>query len=125
MHEVSIAQSIVRTVLEEARKQDAAQVESVEIEIGELTFLGLDQVEFWVKTGFQGTIAEKAEMIFKQIRGVLRCQSCGYEGDLRIEEDPLHHMNLPTFSCPSCKNSKIEITQGKEAIIRRIKILKQ
>jgi len=125
MHEVSIAQSIVHTVLDEAKKQKASRVESVEVEIGELTFLGIDQVEFWVKTGFEGTIAEKAELLFKRVKGVLHCKECNYKGKLRVEEDPLYHVSLPTFSCPRCQSAKIEITQGKEALIRRIKILKK
>ncbi len=125
MHEASIALSIVHTVLDEAKKQKASRVESVEVEIGELTFLGIDQVEFWVKTGFEGTIAEKAELLFKRVKGVLHCKACNYKGKLRIEEDPLYHVSLPTFSCPQCQSAKIEITQGKEALIRRIKILKK
>ena len=122
---MSIAQSIVHTVLDEAKKQEATRVESIEVEIGELTFLGIDQVEFWVKTGFEGTIAEKAELLFKRVKGVLHCKACDYQGDLRIEEDSLYHMSLPTFSCPKCQSPKIEITQGKEALIRRIKILRK
>lgn len=125
MHEASIAQSIIQTVLAEAEKQNACRVESVEIEIGELTFLGVDQVEFWVKTGFEGTIAQNAHVIFKIIKAVLQCNACGYEGNMRMKEDPLHHMNLPTFSCPRCHDTRIEITRGKEAVIRRITIARQ
>ena len=125
MHEASIAQSIVQTVLNEAQKQNAIQVESVEVEIGELTFLGIDQLEFWVKTGFKGSIAEKAEIIFNSVKGVLLCRVCEYKGDLRMGEDPICHLTLPTFTCPNCSSSKIEIIQGKEAVIRRIKILKK
>ncbi len=124
MHEASIAQSIVQTVLQEANKQNALHIESVEIEIGELSFLGIEQIEFWVKTGFQGTIAENAEIVIKQVKGIIHCQVCEYQGELKIEKDPAYHFSIPTFSCPHCQSSKIEITQGREALIRRIKILK-
>ena len=125
MHEASIAQSIVQTVLKEANKQRALYIESVEIEIGELTFLGIEQIEFWIKTGFQGTIAEKAEIVIKQVKGIIHCKACDYQGELNIQTDPAYHISIPTFSCPQCKRSKIEITQGREALIRRIKILKK
>ena len=125
MHEASIAQSIVQTVIDEAEKQSATRVESVEVEIGELTFLGIDQLEFWVKTGFEDTIAEKADVLFKKIKARIRCNDCGYEGELRVEEDPAYHMSLPSFTCPKCKGTSIEITQGREAFIRTIKILKE
>ena len=124
MHEASIAQSIVQTVLKEADKQKASRVESVEIEIGELTFLGIDQVEFWTKTGFQGTVAENADIILKKVKGTIHCNVCQYQGKLKRQTDPIYHLTLPAFSCPHCQSSKIEITQGKEAIVRRIKILK-
>lgn len=124
MHEASIAQSIVRTVLEEAEKQGAEAVESIEIEIGKLTFLGVDQVEFWMKMGFQDTIAEKAEIRFSFMEGRLRCSDCTYEGPILLREDPEYHMMLPAFKCQQCGGSNIKIIQGKEAVVRRIKILK-
>ncbi|MFC1502406.1 hydrogenase maturation nickel metallochaperone HypA [bacterium] len=124
MHEASIAQSIVQTVLQEAAKQNASRVESVEIEIGELTFLGSEQIEFWVKTGFQGSIAKNAVIHFKEVKGRILCEECGFDGDLKTQDDPIYHTTLPTFNCPKCQSTKIKITQGKEAIIQRIKIIK-
>ena len=125
MHEAAIAQSIVQTVLHEAENQCASRVDSVEIEIGELTFLGTEQVEFWVKTSFQDTIAEKAKIIFTCIRGRIHCDKCGKDSNLKIEEDPYYHTSLPAFNCPECHSTDIQIIQGKEAIIRKIKILKK
>ena len=125
MHESAIAQSIVQTVLREAEKQDANKVETIDIEIGDLTFLGIEQVEFWVKTSFQGTIAEDAKINFKRIKGRLKCGACGYEGDIKIVEDPAYHLHVPSFSCPSCHSTHIDITRGKETYIRQIKILKK
>jgi len=125
MHEASIAQAIVNTVLDEAKKQDAISVESVLIEIGELTFLNGEQVAFWVETGLEGTVAQGAVIEFKKIRGALTCHECGFEGALTVEEDPLTHLSLPSFTCPRCRSSKILITKGKEALIRSMKIIKQ
>ena len=125
MHEASIGQSIVKTVLTEAEKQKAVKVESVEIEIGELTFLGQEQVEFWIKTGFESTIAESAKIIFKKIKAGIRCNKCGFEGNIRIKEDPQYHIMLPTFSCPKCGSTEITIISGKDAFIRRIKIIQE
>lgn len=124
MHEAAIAQSIVNTVLEEAEKHQAIKVDSVEIEIGELTFLGIDQVEFWVKTNFEGTVAQGAKIKFKRIKAEIHCHECEFQGKLVVQEDPAYHLNLPIFCCPACKSNNIEITRGKEALIRRIHVLK-
>jgi hydrogenase nickel incorporation protein HypA/HybF len=125
VHEAAIAQSIIETVLKEAEKQKALKVESVEIEIGELTFLGTEQVEFWVNTGFSGTIAENARLVFKILESRLICGSCGYEGKLPIKDTPACHAGLPSFACPECSSSKIELSQGRETVIRNIRIIKK
>ena len=124
MHEAAIAQSVVKIVLEEAGKQNAQRVESVEIEVGELSFIGVDQVRFWVESSFEGTVAEKAKLIFDTVKARIVCHQCEFEGDLTVEEDPAFHLRLPKFSCPKCQSSKIEITQGRDAFIRRIQIIK-
>jgi len=125
MHETVIAKSIVETVLREAEKHNAAGVESVEIVIGDLTFLGIEQIKFWVNTNLEDTIAQGAKLIFKREKGALKCNECGYEGDLQINEDPAYHFHLPLFACPVCRSSAIEIIRGKESIIKSIKLLKE
>lgn len=124
MHEAAISQSIVKTVLTEAKKQNAKKVQSVEIEVGELTFLNSEQVAFWVKIGFQNTMAENAKLIFKTNQAIFQCSHCQFQGPIPIKEDPLFHMHLPSFACPQCQSSDLKIIQGKEALIRRIKIIK-
>ncbi len=125
MHEAAIAQSIIETVLKEAEKQKAISVESVEIEIGELTFLGTEQVEFWVKTGFTGTLAEKAKIIFKILESRMKCQKCGFTGKLPVNNIDACHAGIPSYACPGCSSPDIELTQGRETIIRNIRILKK
>jgi len=44
MHELSISQSIAKTVLKKSSEQKAKNILSVEIEIGELTLLNPEQV---------------------------------------------------------------------------------
>jgi len=122
MHETSIAMSIVDTVLAEAKKQEAIKVISVNVEVGELTFLGVDQMEFWVKTNFDGTIAAEAEINFITVKAEIKCNSCAYTGQLVVKDDPAFHLKLPVFACPECGKSNIEIIRGRDAFIRNIEI---
>jgi hydrogenase nickel incorporation protein HypA/HybF len=124
MHEASIAQSIVDLVLRHAKEHQACRVRSVEIELGALTFFNKDQVAFWVNLGFEKTPAEKAELVFRDIEGRIRCGACGYEGPLRHHQDRMDHFRLPEFSCPACKNGKAEIVEGREVVVRHITIVK-
>jgi len=123
MHELSTSQAIAEVVLDKAREQKAAKVLCVDIEIGGLSFLNPEQVAFWVKMSFERTIANGAEVNIQMVEPQISCRACGYVGTLKMEDDPLYHMLLPSFSCPECRSSEIEIEKGRECSVRRIEIL--
>jgi hydrogenase nickel insertion protein HypA len=124
MHETAIAQSIIKTVLEQADHQDAIQVTSVEIEVGEFAFLNTEQVKFWLTIGFENTIAKEAKLIFSRGRGVIFCKDCRHKGKIKTKSRSDHKMIFPLFFCPKCRSSQIEILQGRESFIRKIQIRK-
>jgi len=109
--------------LSEAQKQDAKEVAEVEVEIGDLTFLGLEQVEFAYKILTDKTIAKNSKLRIKEIHGRGKCEGCGYDGPLSYLSDPQFHISFPTFNCPKCEKP-LSITAGRECIIRRIRIRK-
>jgi hydrogenase nickel insertion protein HypA len=123
MHEASLAQSIVNTVLGYAGANRAAEVKSVQIDLGELTFFSREQLSFWIRIGFEKTIASKAKIIFNSIRGRLSCSDCGYEGEITMHEDAIYHFATPDFSCPGCRGGRVSISQGREAVVRSIRII--
>jgi hydrogenase nickel incorporation protein HypA/HybF len=122
MHEFSVAQEIIRSVIREAQKHDAKRVIKVELEIGEITFLNPEQVTFWVEQGMRGTVGEGLEIVVRRIEPEIRCEDCGYQGRLEVEEDPRHHFVLPVFLCPKCGSGKVRITRGKETLLKRLEI---
>jgi len=109
--------------LTEAEKEHAVKVIEVEVEIGDLTFLGLEQVRFAYKILTDKTIAKNSKLTIKQIPGRGRCDSCGYDGALSYLDDPQFHLSIPTFSCPRC-GKPLSISAGRECIIKRIRIKK-
>jgi hydrogenase nickel incorporation protein HypA/HybF len=125
MHEASLAQSIVETVLHHAEANNADSVKSVRIDLGELTFFNKEQVLFWVKIGLEDTLAKRARIIFKTLGGRIRCSACQFEGDLKMRNEANYHYVLPDFSCPQCHSQNISVIQGKEAVVRSIRIVKK
>lgn len=125
MHEASLSQSIVETVLQYAKTNQAVEVKSVRIDLGALTFFNKEQVSFWIKIGFDKTIAQKARILFKTVPGRLSCADCGFEGEIRMQEDSMYHYAIPQFSCPKCQSGKISITHGREAVVKSIRIVTQ
>jgi hydrogenase nickel incorporation protein HypA/HybF len=124
MHEFSMTSQIVEAVLSEAKKQHAQKVIEVEVEIGDLTFLGIEQIRFAYEILTDKTIAKDSKLTIKQIPGRGKCDGCGYDGPLSYLNDEQYHMIIPTFNCPRCEKP-LSISAGRECIIRRIRLRKQ
>lgn len=109
--------------MSEAQKQHAIKVIEVEVEIGDFTFLGIEQVRFAYKILTDTTIAKNSKLTIRQTPGRGKCDSCGYNGPLSYLNDEQFHMIVPTFNCPRC-GKPLSISAGRECIIRRIRIRK-
>ncbi|MBN1894837.1 hydrogenase maturation nickel metallochaperone HypA [bacterium] len=124
MHEGSIAKAIADTVLHHAGAEGAEKILSIEIEIGELTFLSFDQLKFWLDMEFKDTPAGEAEIKFTSVEARLQCDACGFSGRPSAEMDTGSHLALPSLACPKCGSSRIEWIQGRDAVVRKMQILK-
>lgn len=112
MHELGITQSIVDIAEKTAREQHAQKVLSVTVEIGELSGVISDAVEFCYEACIQGTLLESSRLIIKRIAGSGRCDDCG--ADARID-------NM-TFACPTCGSYAMRRTGGEELNIKEVEI---
>lgn len=122
MHEFSVTSQIVDNILKEAEKHKAKKVVQVNLAIGKLTFLGIEQVRFAYKLLVKDTIAEKSRLIIKEKDGIVKCDKCGYEGNFKYEDNPIYHIPTPTLKCPKCENT-VNIIGGKECTIESIKLV--
>ena len=123
MHEYTISISIAKTVLTSAEENQAQKVVAINLEIGALVFLNPEQVEFWLKELFRETIAKEAEIRIKNIKPKLKCLDCGYEGEMKFEDNSIYHIYFPSFFCPQCSSYNIQIIRGRECLIRNIEIM--
>jgi len=123
LHEVSISHAIADVVLKESEKQEAKKVLLVELEIGELSLLNPDQVEFWLQLAFDKTPASEAQIRIEVTKPEIVCASCGYTGIMETRDDPLSHYVTPVFKCPRCNSGEITVKREKECRIKKIEIL--
>ncbi len=79
MHELSMAQGILDSVLENAEKNNAKQVTQVVIEIGRLAMLNPEQVRFMLGVLNEDTIAANAEFVIEEIPAQIKCKDCDFE----------------------------------------------
>ncbi len=118
MHEVSVVTSIVDAVIAELSKYDIKRVNSVFIDVGVLTNLGDEQMQFAYEIVTRGTILEGSELVIEHIPVEVRCDSCGYEGPVEYLADPDYEShNVPILSCPECSGD-IQVVRGMECTVR-------
>ena len=112
MHELSIAQSIVESVLKEVNKKNYSNVTTIALRIGALTDIVPDALEF----GFDIIKAEtilastKLEIEIIPVRG--KCNNC--KKDFEVKEF--------IFVCPECSSFDIKTEKGTELDIAYIEI---
>jgi len=121
MHELSVMTQIVESVLSEAKKRNAKKVEEVDLNIGEFTMLGNEQMKFAYEVLSRDTILEGSKLNIGQIKGKVKCTKCSYEGPVKLAEDTPHKM-VPILECPKCQ-SPAKITEGIECIVRNIRMV--
>ncbi len=104
MHELSIAQSILDTVLEQAAEHGATRVTRVHLRIGRLTAIVQEALEMGFEALARDTVAQGARLTVDSVPWRTRCSSCTHE--YRVDDD------LPT--CPRCGHLGGETIAGRE-----------
>ena len=118
-----MATQIVESVLKEAKKQRAKKVTMVHLIIGKMTFLGLDQIHFAYNILIENTIMKDSKLKIIEKDGAIECPNCEYKGPIQVKDDPEYHVPIPSIACPKCGKAS-KIVEGKECIIRSIKMIK-
>jgi hydrogenase nickel incorporation protein HypA/HybF len=142
MHEFSIAQSLVESVLSEVKKNNAKKVLVIEISIAELMQLDKDIFIELVSSFLTGPVLGSARLKVKTEKAVFSCRKCGRSWDmdeakkqlqeiedgLLIKESdgndpPLHFLPqlYPAFiHCPDCGSSDILLQDSGSVQITRL-----
>jgi hydrogenase nickel incorporation protein HypA/HybF len=108
MHEFSIAMNIVDIAAEYAEKEKAEVIREIEIEVGELSGVVIEALEFALESAVKDTILTHAKIVTKVIRGRARCINCHHE----YPTDDLFKR------CPRCKSCAPDIIKGKELRVK-------
>lgn len=112
MHEMSIAMNIVEIVSTTVRENKAEKVNSIDLEIGDLSGILVDSLSFCFDAACNGTPVEGAVLNIKEISGKGRCIECGHEFPVEVF----------IAVCPNCNSMSTEIISGKELSIKSINV---
>ncbi len=112
MHEMALTESIVEIAVEAARQQGAQRVTRVFVEVGALSCVEPEAMQFCFSAVAAGTIAEGAALEIARIPGAGRCADC--EKIVPVAD----RFGL----CPECGGHRIRMTAGDELKVREMEI---
>jgi hydrogenase nickel incorporation protein HypA/HybF len=113
MHELSIVMSIVDLAKQEVEKAQANRVETIELEIGTLSGVEMEALDFAWKSAVTDTVLAQAKRIVHRPEGLAKCTQC--------------EATFPTESyfdiCPRCGDLYNEIIRGKELKVKSLTLI--
>ena len=112
MHEFSVALGIVKIAEKEIRKANKSKVESIELEIGSLSGIEINALNYAWDIAVKGTVLEQSEKKINKLDAIATCIECG------------NHFILENIYdiCPKCESYKKEIIKGKELIVKSLEV---
>ena len=108
MHELGITQYIVAIVTEQAQ---GAKVQLVVLEIGKLSGVLPQAIEFCFDICTQNTVLVGAKLEIREITGLARCRQCGAE--IAIDKP---------FGVCGCGSVQLDLIAGQELKIKQIEL---
>ena len=111
MHEASITQAMLDLALEHAKGQ---RITDVYLQVGRMSFIVPESVEFYFEYLSQDTVAEGATLHFEAVPLEMTCTDCGRQADLSDwADDPPRAIMIEALArgC-ECGSNDLRVTGG-------------
>lgn len=112
MHELSLCQSLIELLQQQAEAQAFTRVRQLWLEVGPLAAVDPEAIRFAFTAASQNTLAEGAKLHLIELLGRARCRSCGHEGAIDNWDQP----------CPACGEYRLQVLSGEELRIRELEV---
>ena len=112
MHELALCQSVVESLREQARVHGFERITTVRLEIGALSCVSAEAIDFCFSAVARGTLADGARLEVVRLPGEAWCLDCGVSVMLEERHDP----------CPRCGGHRLRVTQGDEMRIKELEV---
>ena len=112
MHEMSIAESIIRLLQRQAHEQHFRRVKHVWLLIGPLSMVEVESLRFCFTAACRGTLAEGAALDIVSPEARARCQQCGEEQPVTSRFD----------ACVHCGSYRLQLLQGDEMQVYELEV---
>lgn len=110
MHELSIAMSIVDIASKQAEAASAELVSQIELDIGTLSGIEYESLEFALSVAVKDTLFEQTRFKINRIEPLCECRSCEH----------LYSPGKEFGACPNCGKHEPEFIRGRELQIKSL-----
>jgi len=115
VHELSIAQSIISHVLQEAEQRRLPPVQKVVVRVGPLSGIFPEALQFGYESLIVDTPLADTQLEIQEIPLRGKCKSCGLEFSI-VD-------NL--FACSQCSSTQIEVVSGADLDIAYLEVAEE
>ena len=112
MHEMSLCESVLQVLEDNAESRGFERVKTVWLEIGELSGVELEAMRFSFGAVTRGTLADQARLEIIEMPGRAWCMQCGKTVRVRQRFD----------ACPDCGGYQLQVTGGEEMRIKELEV---
>lgn len=112
MHEMSLCESILDVIEQQAREQRFTKVKTVRLEIGALSSVEPEAMRFCFDAVMRGSLADRARLEIIDIEGRAWCRQCGHHVVIRQRYD----------ACPACGGLPLRVDSGEEMRIKELEV---
>ncbi len=113
MHELAIAQGIIRAVDESIPAARVASIKRIWVTVGELSAVQKECLEFAFEAVTSGTRLEGAGLVLEYVKPLFRCQKCAREFE------PSDGFFSP---CPGCGGFGVDVVKGNELYVKSVEL---
>ena len=112
MHEMSLAEGVLQLIEDAAHQQEFAKVTAVWLEIGQLSGVEVEAMEFCFEAVMRDSIADGARLEIIALPGIGWCMQCA--------------MTVPMTEvfgeCPQCGSHQMQVTGGTEMRVKELEV---
>ncbi|EME68637.1 hydrogenase nickel incorporation protein hypA [Paramagnetospirillum caucaseum] len=113
MHEMSLTEGVVRILEDQAAAHGFTRVRTVWLEIGELSTVVPDSMEFCFDAVARGNpLTAEAKLEIIRVPGTAWCMDCSKSV----------HVTSRVDLCPDCGGAKLAVTAGEEMRIKEMEV---
>lgn len=112
MHELTLCESMLRIMEEQAQLQGFRRVKTVWLEVGALAGVEVEALRFGFDVVTQDSVAENARLEIIDLPGLAWCMQCAETVEIAQRYG----------ECPRCGSYQLQVTAGDEMRIRELEV---